>query len=401
MKRDLHIAIPAMDELDFLTMTLNDISRQETNYAFTVYICVNQPDNWWNDPQKSVICKNNQQLLYLLEKERRFPLKILDFSTQGKGWKGKNYGVGWARKILFDFIIQNAEPHDIIISLDADTRFSPLYFQSVGENFSLNDIEAVSIPYYHKLTGNERADRAILRYEIYMRNYAINMSLIRSPYNFTAIGSAMAFQVKILKKIGGMTPMKSGEDFYLLQKIRKTTSISNKNNEMVYPAARFSSRVFFGTGPAMIKGDQGDWESYPVYHYSLFQEVKKTYDALPIIFTTDIDLPFIHFLKEQYKEENIWRPLRKNFKELHLFQRAFHEKADGLRILQYLKMANKQTQRSDEQALIENLHYFMPNKDIPFLNTGFDFNTLSILELNQIRDLLFELEMEMRVDINN
>ena len=376
----LYIAIPALDELDFLPRTLAAIEKQKTEFPFSVYICVNQPDSWWNNPEKIEICKNNQKLLKYLNSLKSFKsfksLIILDKSSPSNGWKSATHGVGWARKTLFDEILKTANDEDVIISLDADTLFNEFYFQSIGENFSKNNIEVISVPYYHKLTEDESANRAILRYEIYMRNYFINMHRIGSPYTFTAIGSAIALQIKALRKIRGITPLSSGEDFYLLQKLRKMMPISNYNSELVYPAARFSSRVFFGTGPAMIKGSRGDWESYPIYHHSLFDKIKETYDIIPELFTEDKETEFTNFLKEQYKTDDLWTPLRKNFKTLPQFTRAFHEKADGLRILQFLKAKNNELKISSP------------------LQLGAELVEVSLL--SEIREALFEKEMELR-----
>jgi len=370
----LFIAIPALDELDFLPHTLAAIAKQKTAFPFSVYVCVNQPDEWWNDPEKIEVCNNNQKLLNILNSSNFIDfsnsLITIDKTSIGKGWRKDNSGVGWARKTLFEEILKIANDYDVIISLDADTLFNEGYFQSIGENFAQNKVEVVSVPYYHKLTEDENVNRAILRYEIYMRNYFINMHRIGSPYTFTAIGSAIALKVKALRKIRNITPVSSGEDFYLLQKIRKMTPISNYNSELVYPAARFSSRVLFGTGPAMIKGNSGNWESYPIYHYSLFDIIKETYDIIPELFIEDRETEFIDFLKIQYKTNDLWSPLRKNFKTLPQFARAFHEKADGLRILQFLKAKHKET--SDEQQLTSD-------------------------ELLAMRERLFEIEMTFRV----
>ena len=58
----LHIAIPAIDELKYLPATLEDISKQKFSGAFTVYVCVNQPDEWWDDPEKVEVCHHLQNL---------------------------------------------------------------------------------------------------------------------------------------------------------------------------------------------------------------------------------------------------------------------------------------------------------------------------------------------------
>jgi heat shock protein HspQ len=368
---NLFIAIPALDELNFLPDTLAAIARQKTEFPFSVYICVNQPDEWWNDAEKIEICRNNQKLLRFLENFNDFHINIIDKTSVNNGWSVNRAGVGYARKALFEEIYKTAGDDDVIISLDADTLFNESYFQSIGENFRQNKIEVLSLPYYHKLTNDESANRAILRYEIFMRNYFINMHRIGSPYAFTAIGSAIALKVRALRRIRNITPLSSGEDFYLLQKLRKMTPISNYNSEMVYPAARFSTRVLFGTGPAMIKGSSGDWESYPIYHHSLFDKIKETYNIIPELFTEDKETEFIAFLKEQYKTDDLWSPLRKNFKTLPQFTRAFHEKADGLRILQFLKAKNNELGMSDEPRM-------------------------SVSELSEIRDILFNVEMGLR-----
>ena len=40
----LRIAIPAMDELEYLPATLDALSVQDSSLHFEVYVCVNQPD---------------------------------------------------------------------------------------------------------------------------------------------------------------------------------------------------------------------------------------------------------------------------------------------------------------------------------------------------------------------
>ena len=401
LRSHLHIAIPAMNESRYLPATLAAIEQQETTFDYTVYVCVNQPDAWWNEPERVSICEDNRLTLRRLETEERFPIHLLDFSSQGKGWTGKRTGVGQARKTLFDYILQRAEPQDVLISLDADTMFSQHYFQTIGEFFEEHPKAiALSVPYFHPLGNDERANRAILRYEIYMRSYLINLFLIESPFAFTAIGSAIATRTSALKKIGGITPMKSGEDFYLLQKLRKMSYVHQWLPDVVHPAARFSARVFFGTGPAMIKGDQGDWSSYPIYHHTLFQEIQQNYGLIPELYDHDVETPFLNFLKAQFQDDNLWLPLRKNAPNLKQFTKSFHEKADGLRILQYLKTQQKQDSTSDQQSLLDNMNYFsqrLPdNLILPTTELFTPLDVLSVTELDALRKKLYDIEMHLR-----
>lgn len=397
----LHVAIPAIDELDHLPVTLDNLAAQRVDYPFTVYVCVNQPESWWNNPDKIDVCQNNQQLIKFIRNYPKLPVEIIDKSSLGNGWGDKNHGVGWARRTLFDYILSVATAEDVIVSLDADTCVKPEYLQSIGENFENRTLTAVSLPYYHRLTDDDAANRAILRYEIYMRSYLINLYGISSPYNFTAVGSAIAVRVEALRKIGNITPMKSGEDFYLLQKLRKMAPISNWNAQAVYPAARFSARVYFGTGPAMIKGNEGHWESYPIYHYSLFSSIKDTYLQLAKLYTEDFETPFLQFLKEQYRDDKLWVPIRQNSKTLERFERAFHEKADGLRILQYLKEVNPTQGKTDSVALRENMMHFFDGTIPDFMPEGYELSDLTIEQLDIIRNMLYEKEMQLRKCENN
>ncbi|MDL2230846.1 glycosyltransferase [Bacteroidales bacterium OttesenSCG-928-L19] len=389
MKPHLYIAIPAMDELEYLPKTLSAIAAQQTDYEFSVYVCVNQPEMWWDDEQKKVVCENNAQLLAILKNHTLLRITVIDRSSRGYGWRGKDFGVGQARKTIFEEILKIANQEDIIISLDADTIIGERYLQSIGDNFAANpEFPAIAVPYYHPLNGNDLIDRVLLRYEIYLRNWYINMARIGSPYAFTALGSAIALKVKILKKIGNITPLKSGEDFYLLQKIRKMTPINTRNEEPVYPSGRISNRVFFGTGPAISKGMSGDWKSYPIFHHSLFEPVREAYEKIEKLFTEDVENSFLLFLQEQFNDTHLWEPLRKNHKDLPHFQRAFHEKADGLRIFQFIRQEHEKLKISDEESLRNNLKLFN-NDDIPdFLGNGFSFDELSVTELDEVRGIL-------------
>lgn len=393
MSTRLYIALPVINEPEFLPGILGCLSRQDY-HDFRVYVCVNQPDEWWNVPGKRHICEANTATLKFLERYKGIDLNIIDRCTPGNGWSGRKHGVGWARKTVMDAIDRVAGPDDIIVSLDADTLFHDNYLSSLVANFSTHtDAVALAVPYYHKLTGDETADRAILRYEIYMRYYSLNLWRIGNPYSFTALGSAMAFPAWAYRAVGGMTPKMSGEDFYFLQKLRKYGKMLFYNPEKVYPAARFSDRVYFGTGPAMIKGRQDDWSSYPVYSYHYFDEIKLTTDLFSEFFTGTRDTPVVRFLRQLFNEEDPFMALRENFKDLSTFTRACHEKFDGLRILQYLKYRQNHV-REDEKNLVEFLSRFYPGeckKIIPGA-AKFSFTGSTVDELDLVRIFLTNKE---------
>ncbi|MCX6233268.1 MAG: hypothetical protein NT175_00885 [Bacteroidetes bacterium] len=395
----IYLALPVQDELEYIPVFIECL-RKQTVADYELFVCVNQPDDWWDKPSKVAVCQNNQLTLELLSRQHDLPITIIDRCSKGKGWQGRHFGVGWARKTAMDVLNNKAEKNDIIVSIDADTTFSQNYLETIRENFIQNPwAVALSVPYYHNLTGDEITDRCILRYEIYMRYYALNMWRIMNPYRFTAIGSAMAVPVWAYRAIGGITPHKSGEDFYFLQKLRKHGEILHWNNERIYPDARFSDRVFFGTGPAMIRGREGDWSSYPVYDYRLFDEVEATFDMFPSLFEKDIDTPMTDFLQVVFKTNALWKPLRENYKTCGQFVKACNNKVDALRILQYLKAKQKDMQQCDEENLKAFIRKFYSHEHLMSWKINpdsIDFDQMGLTALNTLRDFLASHEDHCR-----
>jgi hypothetical protein len=396
----LFLALPVMDEPDFLPRLLNCLSIQSYG-RFKLVACVNQPESWWQHPDKIAACENNRASLQLLNEFSGFDIEVIDRCSQGSGWTGKKHGVGYARKTLMDHINEVASPGDVIVSLDADAVFSEKFLESVGLTFrNHQEAAALSMPYFHRTPADPVAARAMLRYEIYMRHYFLNLDRIGSPYAFTALGSAMAVPVWAYRAIGGMTPKLSGEDFYFLQKLRKYGQVLLWNDELVYPEARFSDRVFFGTGPAMIKGATGDWTSYPIYPFTLFDEILETYLLLPLLYLEPLETRVARFLSGALKEPDPFQPLRLNHRDLAHFTRAFHEKFDGLRILQYLKTAKEEDPGTDEENLQAYLNRFYPDEEAGFQEPGqgpFSFSSSPIELLEKTRLFLFEKEMAARL----
>lgn len=384
-----------MDEPEWLPVILSLLGKQNFS-RFTLVVCINQPDAWWDDPSTSALCETNALSLALLNGLRDFRIEVIDKSSKGAGWTGKRHGVGWARKTIMDHISREAGPTDILLSLDADTVFSENYLGSVAETLAAYPkATALSVPYFHPLPEDRVAARAILRYEIYMRYYVLNLWRIRSPYAFTALGSAMAVPVWAYRKVGGMTPKRSGEDFYFLQKLRKAGGLICRNSECVFPAARFSSRVFFGTGPAMIRGAQGDWKSYPIYPFRLFDEIGESYLRFHELYSIFTETSVTRFLQKQTGDEDPFETLRKNATDVKQFVKACHEKFDGLRILQFLKQRQKEVGGLDEENLTEWLEMFCPGFQLRD-KKSFSFTESSIEELDELRNFLFWEEEKSR-----
>ena len=378
MPRYTHIsvAVPLLAERDNLPLLLERLRRQTYSH-FTLYCCVNNIEGGYG-------YEENQACLALLREVHDLPVVIIDRSSQGCGWTGKRKGVGWARKLLFEQIMKEHNDDELVVSLDADTDIDDNYLEAVVDTMNTHpDCNAFSVPYYHPLNHDEALDRPMLRYECYMRHYLLGLLRIGSPYAFTALGSAMVFPIWAYRRVGGITPLQGGEDFYLLQKFAKTGSLVlqfvepySAQGMVVRPQGRISSRVPFGTGPAIAKGIAAMEDSYPFYSDEGFAAVKATYDLFPALYDGDTDTPMTPFLRQQLATDDLWSPLRANFKSRALFVHACAERVDGLRILQYLK--NTPSFRLPQSALpVDFLHDPLPR-------------------LNEYRNSLFAAETTLR-----
>jgi len=390
----VYAAIPVLNELENLPGLLEDLMNQQ-NIEWEALFCINQPEEWWKISEKISICNNNRASAAWLQSQGIPAIRIIDKCSPGNGWIGKNHGVGWARKTAMDAVSRLAGPDDFIVSMDADTRYPPGFFQSVVDSFERHHGAAgLSAPYYHPLTGDEIADRCILRYEIYMRNFALNMLLIDNPYAFSAIGSGMACTAGSYRKIGGLTPKMSGEDFYFIQKLRKSGNIIVDSGVYVKPASRFSDRVYFGTGPAMIKGRDGNWDSYPIYHMNAFEPVRKTYSLFSDLFDADIETPMDSFLSSMTRGQAVWQPLRSNAATRGSFERACMQRIDALRILQFLKENDGNFSESNEQRLTLFLESsFNAGDETKQILQNLNFESSEIRQLDAIRNFMAEQEL--------
>ncbi len=350
----IHIALPVLNEEERLPACLESLAAQAQPPECRLWICVNQPESWWQDPGKRAQCEANQRTLAWL-REQQPAARLLDHSSPGRGWPAGREGIGQARHALLAAILEEDAGEGLFLSLDADTRLEPEYLRQVEGVFARHpEAAGLAAPYRHPLGESEAEDRAVLRYEFYLRHYLLCLLYTESPWAFTAIGSGMAARLSVCRRIGGLTPKKSGEDFYFLQKLRKYGPLALHLSSRVLPAGRFSQRVIFGTGPAMVKGHAGDWESYPLYALRHFEEVRRSMDLFGELQHKDIPLPVTQHCPDLLGPDP-WSPLRRNHPRPESFRRACREKLDALRLLQYLRQRRMQEPASDEDELTAGL----------------------------------------------
>jgi len=241
----------------------------------------------------------------------------------------------------------------LVVSLDADTWVPRSYLSQVRKAFRERpSMKGLVATYYHPLVGEKRRDRALLRYEIYMRAYLIGLLKIRSPYAFTALGSVISFRLEAYKRVGGFPARAAGEDFYFLQKLRKFGELGLWGAGPVRPSSRPSLRVPFGTGPAVSRWMRGEGDGYPLFAFEPFLEIEETMRCFKEIFHEDVETPMDDFFERVFRDRRPFALLRKDHKTLRSFVRACHERLDGLRIFQFLRSRRAaQRDRSDEEIL--------------------------------------------------
>lgn len=383
-----------LNERENIPALLSCLSKQKTTFRYKAIICVNQPDSWWQNPDKVHICENNQKSIDFLRKQNLIDITVIDKST--KGWNEKHYGVGWARKIAMDAANDQAKADDFIFMMDADTFYPENYLQQTTENLlQQSNALGIAVPYFHRLPDDQAEARAILRYEFYMRHYALNMWRIGSPYRFTAVGSAIVIPVWAYRKVGGITPKIAGEDFYFLQKLRKSGELVCSNPVKAFPTARTSDRVIFGTGPAMSKGISGDWNSYPIYHPTCFDDLKKIYLFFADYYQNSSATESL--LTEVFPDNHWLKKIKANATTKSQFVQQCHVKFDGLKTIQFLKKRQELITKPQEQILAEYLLEKHPDKAkiIETALINLDFKQSTIHELNVIRDVMVATEDEI------
>lgn len=400
----VYFAVPSMNESGNIERLILSIQRQSYKNNRTV-VCVNHPEHYWQDHKYQSIVLNNMRTLQYLASLNDQRIEVIDFASAGRGLYGQQATVGWVRRFLFDYISSQANTDDIIISMDADCTFDEGFVQSIVL-LCLTNRRAIAInnPYYHCLTGDERIDTAILRYETYIRWYMINLLRIGSPYAFTALGSVIAFPVWSYRKIGSFEPRAAGEDFYILQKLRKNGQILTYNTHLVFPASRYSDRVPYGTGPALMMPIEQQQEQYPFYSARCFDMLKTFYASFAVRYDNQLLDEFDAIIRDYFHEDpgELWYKLRKNNPKRERFIHACYCKFDALQAYRFIRYFHQQYNVSFD-GIEEEYSYLL--KETAQL---FPYLSSRIRQLERIihkhfsfvqqifRDILFQLEMKLR-----
>ena len=272
------IVIPALAERDTLPLTLMSLATCNPALLATTLVLIvinNRPP----EHQDQDAITENQQTLQWLDTNPipELHLAWIDASTPGQTLD-HNDGVGSARRIGMDRAMQvlheSQSKVPLIICLDADSTVEPNYLD-VLQIFAQSDSPwAGVIDYAHPITGDEQAQSAIVSYELFLRYMEFGLRYAQSPYAFHTVGSTMVSTPQAYAAVSGMNTKSAGEDFYFLQQLKKTGTITNIRNTTIHPSPRVSWRVPFGTGKRVQRYLEGPQEEWRVYHPETYRILK-------------------------------------------------------------------------------------------------------------------------------
>ena len=311
------VVVPAIAEYENIKTFLKSFSDLNSRY-FDSTILIFIINNMESSTDK-VKLDNQQTLLYLrnlisgnpedaLGKrllEKGINIGIVDAASPRKTVPNKEGGVGLARKIgmdivlnLFDYDVKNKK---LIICSDADCTLEKNYLTEITDQFNKRNLSAAVVKFRHDVSGTQKVNEAVLCYEIFLRNYVLGLKYAGSPYAFHTIGSTIVCDYESYIKVEGMNKRKAAEDFYFLEKLAKNFKIESINKTTVYPSNRSSWRVPFGTGQRVNRFLSGLQDEYTLYNPVSFKILKDWLEVFNAPGKTDISY-YLHGAKEIHPE---------------------------------------------------------------------------------------------------
>lgn len=386
--------IPCYNEPDIVA-TLNSLADCLPPVSkILVLVVVNGQEN---SPDGAVA--QNLSTLGAIEKWKlNHPQLFFDLHTIYAGALPQKWaGVGWARKIGMDEavrqIVINGITDGAIISLDADCTVSPNYLQAIETAFQNDPFpNFFTINFEHQfdnLMPGSTVYEGIIRYELHMRYYRNAMHWCGYPHAIYTVGSSFALRASAYVKQGGMNRRKAGEDFYFLHKLVLLGQYGNIGATTVFPAARSSDRVPFGTGAAIKKWVEGGQELNFTYSLEAFGHLKPLFGQAPRFWhigpdeiTASFDRlhPILRSFCTKAGTIDMISGLRDNCSSPQVFEKRVFHLLNAFWILKYLNFAHestcKQADLRTESAKLLQLLDIKVDSDISVENLLFIYRNL-------------------------
>ena len=279
---------------------------------------------------------------------RFFPLIFEDLPR-------KHAGVGLARKIGMDLAVEHflhtQNPGGTIISLDADCTVSTNFLTGISTAYRQTGPLCCTVQnFHHRVENNDRQlENAVRQYEQYIRYFSQMLRFTGFPYPHHTIGSAFSVAANAYVRVGGMGRQQGGEDFYFLQKVFAFGRTERLDDVFVYPMARYSDRIPFGTGPALKKiADEPDGEM-KTYHLNAFLALKDFFDLRQSFFKQDTGfirqrISLLHPAIIEFSENNNVvseiEDCNRNSATFPAFEKRFFHHFNAFKIIKYLNFSH-------------------------------------------------------------
>ena len=236
------------------------------------------------------------------------PLHVLVVNRIDKLIPAKQ-GVGLARKIGADIACYLYHHQKLnspwIHSTDADARLPDDYFKIDEQIETTKNRQAAALvyPFTHRNNLKSAASHLThlyhLLYECHLFHYQMGLLYAGSPFGFQTVGSAVAISAPHYAMVRGFPKRSAGEDFYLLNKLIKTSHLVSLIKPNITLDSRVSTRNPFGTGPAVnsLLLENKLLSSEIFYHPKLFI-LLKMFIGLFHYFSTDRNLDWKHIVEK-------------------------------------------------------------------------------------------------------
>jgi hypothetical protein len=290
-----------------------------------------------------VYCLNPHTDLYL------YDMEMLRGPTPGA------QGVGLARKTGCDIALQWMAAGGIsgqwLCSTDADATLPPAYFAQL-ESAAPGAVAAV-LPFRHMPGDDAACTHATALYELRLHHYVLGLEYANSPYAFHTLGSSLAIRANAYAHVHGFPKRAGAEDFYLLNKLAKLGAVARLQGGCIELQSRHSSRVPFGTGPAVaaIMAAEHPNDAALFYHPQCFEALAALLASLPAL-AAEPERAIAWLLRDRGLHALLARHAEAALDTLGIaaalahcrrqsstdaqFQRHFHQWFDGFRTLKFI-----------------------------------------------------------------
>lgn len=349
----LIIVIPCLNEPNIL-QTLESLNRCKLPVATAEVIVLINHSEIASPEIKESNKKTYVELQHWIEKHSKPGLRF--YAVPPVELRRKWAGAGLARKKGMDEAVRRfnllEKENGIVVSLDADTLVDPDYLVEIESHFRQNPKNVgATLDFEHQKDAlSAPHQKGIELYEMYLRYYKKALQFTGYPYAMFTIGSAFAVQAFAYVKRGGMNRRQAGEDFYFLQNLVQIGTVGEITGTKVYPSARLSDRVPFGTGPVLNRWMRGEEDLRLSYNFIAFSDLKTFFDRRRDFYDLSLDecsARFKTFSKaiSDFLENDRFclelGELSRNCSTAEVFQKRFFQKFNAFKILKYMNFVSE------------------------------------------------------------